>query len=74
MTYFSIIGKEEPKKLSSEDQTLNLVIPNIPKSADKRSEIVAKEGRLALRHSPAAHVLTNNDLEDIDSNIILDNT
>ena len=66
MTYFSIIGKEELKKLSSQDQTHNLVISNMPKSVDNSSEIVAKEGRLALRHSPAAHVLTNNDLEDVE--------
>jgi hypothetical protein len=66
MTCFSTIGEDECKKLSSEDQMHNLVISNMPKSADNSSEIVAKEGSLALRHSPAAHVLTNNDLEDVE--------
>ena len=57
---------EEYKKLSNESQMDNLVISDMPKTADDSSEIVAKEGRLPLRHSPAAHVLTNNDLEDVE--------
>ncbi|MGA9153699.1 MAG: hypothetical protein WBZ36_24215 [Candidatus Nitrosopolaris sp.] len=43
----------------------NLIISDVPKTIDYSSEIDAKEGRLSLRHSPAAHVFTNNDVEDI---------
>ena len=64
--YSSMIGKDEYKKLSNEDRMDNLVISDIPKTTDDSSEIVVKEGRLALRHSSAAHVLTNDDLEDTD--------
>ena len=66
MRYFSTIGKEEGKKLSSEDQMDNLVISDTPKTGDANSEVVAREGGLKLGHSRAAHVLTNNDLEDIE--------
>jgi len=39
------------RKLSNEDKMDNLVISNMPKTDDATSEIVAKEGRLPLRHS-----------------------
>ena len=67
MRYSSTIAKQECKKLSNEDQMDNLVISDIPKTTDESSEKVAEEGALSLIHSPAAHVLTNDDLEDIDS-------
>ena len=67
MTYSSTIKKEECKKLSNEDQMDNLVISDIPKTTDERSEKIVREGRLALTHSSAARVLTNDDLENIDS-------
>jgi hypothetical protein len=66
MGYHSTIAKEECKKLSNRYQMDNLVISE-PKTTDESSEKVAKEGALSLTHSPAAHVLTNDDLEDIDS-------
>jgi hypothetical protein len=47
----------------------NLVTSNMPKTDEASSEIVAKEGKLPLRHSPAAHVLTNSDLEDEECDI-----
>jgi hypothetical protein len=62
-----LVSSPRRKKLSNEDQMDNLVIPDMPKTVDERFEIVAKEGRLGLRHSSAAHVLTNDDLDDIDS-------
>jgi hypothetical protein len=64
IVYSSIFKIDECKKLSNEDQMDNLVISDTPKTTDERSEIVANEGRLALRHSSAAHVLNNNELED----------
>jgi hypothetical protein len=67
MRYYSTITEKGCKKLSNEDQMDNLVISDIPKTTDQSSEKVVKEGTLVLTHSSAAHVLTNEDLEDIDS-------
>jgi hypothetical protein len=64
--YSSTIEKEQCKELSNEDQMDNLVISDIPKTTDQTSEKVAEQGALSLTHSPAAYVLTNDDLEDID--------
>jgi hypothetical protein len=66
IVYSSTFMVDKCKKLSNEDQMDNLVISDMPKTTDDSSEIVANEGRLALRHSSAAHVFTNNDLEDVE--------
>jgi hypothetical protein len=68
MIYSSTIGKEEYKKLSNDNEMDNLIISDTLGNQNNtdNSEIVAKEGRLALKHSSAAHVFTNNDLEDVE--------
>ena len=76
MRYSSIIGKKEYKKLSNDNQMDNLIISDTLRNQNNTdsSEIVAKEGRLALKHASAAVVVTNNDLEDIEDRGIENNT
>lgn len=74
IVYSSTFKVDECEKLSNEDRMDNLVISDTPKTTDERSERVANEERLPLRHSSAAHVLTNDDLEDFDSRGSSDNS
>jgi hypothetical protein len=63
--YSSTFKTKESKILSDDNQMDNLVISDALKTTDS-CEIVAKEGRIALRHSSAAQVLNNDDVEDVE--------
>jgi hypothetical protein len=65
IVYSQTFKAEEYKKLSNENKMDNLIISDTPTNTPS-SEIVAREGGSKLVHSPAAHVLTNNDLEEIE--------
>jgi hypothetical protein len=67
MMYSGIFHKEQYKKLSNKYQMDNSIISDIITDNKER-------GRLTLRHSSAAHVITNNDLEDIEDRGIENNS
>jgi hypothetical protein len=52
------------KKLSNENQMDNLIISDPIKAAFNPTNEKVEQRRLRLRHSSAARVLTNNDLEE----------
>lgn len=64
MIYSSTFKKEEYKKLCNESQLDNLIISDTTKAVCNPTNEEIEQRRLTLRHSSAAHVLTNNDLED----------
>ncbi|MGB8937354.1 MAG: hypothetical protein WCC17_19865, partial [Candidatus Nitrosopolaris sp.] len=64
MAYSPTFKKEECKKLSNESQMDNLVISDTIKAACNPTNEEVEQRRLTLRHSSAARVLTNNDLEE----------
>ncbi len=61
-----IVYAEEREQLPVRHQMGNLVISDMVKTTDGSSELVDQEIRLVLKHSSAAHVFTNNDLEDVE--------
>ena len=70
MIYSGILREEQCKKLSNEYQIDNLIISDLAKATDDKSELITdnkniEKRRLTLRRSSARHVITNNDLEDI---------
>lgn len=66
MIHSSTLKKEEYKKLCNESQLDNLIISDTTKAVCNPTNEEIEQRRLTLRHSSAAHVLTNNDLEDIE--------
>jgi hypothetical protein len=64
MRYSSTMKKEHYEKLSNETQMDNLIISDAIKAACNPTNEEVEQRRLTLRHSSAARVLTNNDLEE----------